>query len=110
MLLFEILVFLVPMWSFHQEMKHQKSELLREADQLNPVFADGICFVDLTAVRDPLLVLPTIGRVVGLQESGERPIAEAVADFLRPKAVLLILDNCATCSGLGFCARLLTRH
>lgn len=35
MLAFEILVFLVPMWSFHQEMKRQKSDLLVKADQLS---------------------------------------------------------------------------
>lgn len=64
------------------------------ADELVERFADGVCFVDLTPVRDSALVLPTIGRVLGLQESQERPMAEVVIAFLRTQALLLILDNC----------------
>lgn len=34
-LIFELLAFLVPMWSFHQEMQDQKIKLLKEADELS---------------------------------------------------------------------------
>lgn len=64
------------------------------AADLENRFADGVCFVDLTPVRDPALVLPAIGRTLGLQESQGEPIGEVVATFLREKALLLVLDNC----------------
>lgn len=57
------------------------------------VFPDGIFFVDLAAITDPGQVLSAIATAVGLKESGGRPLVEAVQDYLRPKHVLLLLDN-----------------
>jgi hypothetical protein len=34
-LLFEVAAFVMPMWSFHQEMANQKTELLKNADELS---------------------------------------------------------------------------
>ncbi len=56
-------------------------------------FPDGIFFVDLAAVTDPALVLPAIAAVVGVKESGRQPPAERLKDWLRPRHVLLLLDN-----------------
>ena len=57
------------------------------------IFPDGIFFVDLAAITDPSQVLSAIATTVGLKESGSRPLVEEVKDWLRPKHVLLLLDN-----------------
>jgi len=57
-------------------------------------FADGAVFVDLTPLRDPALVLPTIARALGLLSQGSRPAADVLAAHLRDRHLLLVLDNC----------------
>ena len=57
-------------------------------------FPDGVFFVDLSSVTDPVLVLPTIAASLGLREEGwERPVDEVLEDYLRERQVLLVLDN-----------------
>lgn len=56
-------------------------------------FAQGVSFVDLTAVRDPTLVLSTIARSLGVGEAGTRTIAEALVQVLADSALLLVIDN-----------------
>jgi predicted ATPase/DNA-binding SARP family transcriptional activator len=56
-------------------------------------FPDGIFFVDLAAITDPRLVLPAVATALGLKESSKRPLAEELKDWLRPRHVLLLLDN-----------------
>lgn len=57
------------------------------------VFADGAYFADLSPVRTPDLVLPAIAQAVGLRDSGRRSVDESLAAFLRPRELLLVLDN-----------------
>src|SRR5699024_8172849 len=40
------------------------------------------------------LMPTTIARALGLQDLGGRPQAQALREFLRPKRLLLLLDNC----------------
>ncbi|HEU0113382.1 MAG TPA: helix-turn-helix domain-containing protein [Thermomicrobiales bacterium] len=56
-------------------------------------FADGVAFVPLAAVRDPDLVAVTIAQALGLVEAGGRSPVDRLADALRDRALLLILDN-----------------
>jgi predicted ATPase/DNA-binding CsgD family transcriptional regulator len=56
-------------------------------------FADGVCFVELGSLRDPGLVLPTIANALGLSDVGNRPLAEQLISHLRPRQLLLVLDN-----------------
>lgn len=56
-------------------------------------FPDGIYFVALEPIRDPMLVAPRIASVLGVAEGTARPIAESLADWLREKRLLLLLDN-----------------
>jgi predicted ATPase len=55
------------------------------AAELLPAFDDGVWFVDLSAVRDPQLVEPTIAAALGA--------TGATADHLRDRELLLALDN-----------------
>ncbi len=66
---------------------------LEAARQVGDDFADGVCFVPLAAIRDPVLVMPTIGRTLGIEETAGRAIGELVGEALRERELLLVLDN-----------------
>jgi predicted ATPase len=66
---------------------------LRVAQEMADWFADGVRFIDLAAIRDFALVVPTIAQSIGLREMGGRPLAERLAALLRDKHLLLVLDN-----------------
>jgi predicted ATPase len=66
---------------------------LQVATDLIDAFADGTIFVDLTPIRDPDLVLAAIGQVIDVRETGNRSLAEQIEAFLKPRQVLLLLDN-----------------
>ncbi len=57
-------------------------------------FAHGVWLVELASVTDPLLVPQTVAGVLGVPQQGGRPASEVLSDFLKPKKLLLLLDNC----------------
>jgi predicted ATPase/class 3 adenylate cyclase len=61
----------------------------RSADE----FPDGVFFVPLEPIRDPMLVAPRIAGALGVAEGTTQPIADSLADWLRDKRLLLVLDN-----------------
>jgi non-specific serine/threonine protein kinase len=56
-------------------------------------FPDGVAFVDLASIVDPALVLPTAAAALGLAEVPGRGAEQALAEHLRDRACLLLLDN-----------------
>jgi predicted ATPase/DNA-binding CsgD family transcriptional regulator len=66
---------------------------MRVAEELAGEFADGVCFVSLAPVWEPDLVIPTIARTLGLRELGETPLSERLAEYLKERELLLLLDN-----------------
>jgi predicted ATPase/class 3 adenylate cyclase len=62
------------------------------ADSLD-TYADGVYFVDLSALTDPGLVSGTIANTLRVPEDGERSPAERLTAHLREKRLLLVLDN-----------------
>jgi len=66
---------------------------IEAAGDVIDVFPDGVYWVPLAAITDPGLVGPAIATSLGLHDTGSRPIAERVAEHLRDKAVLLVIDN-----------------
>ena len=56
-------------------------------------FAGGVRFVDLSALRDPTLVLPSILGTLGLRARPGQPLAAMLADALGNDPVLFVLDN-----------------
>ena len=56
-------------------------------------FPDGVFFVPLSAVRDPDLVPSVIAQSLGLAVAGNRSPMDVLAEHLRDKKVLLVLDN-----------------
>lgn len=63
------------------------------ATDVGASFADGTLFVSLAALRDPALVMSTIGQAAGLQEVGGRSQPEIIQSYYREKQALLVLDN-----------------
>lgn len=57
------------------------------------IFADGVAFIPLAAIRDPALIPATIAQALGVPESGERVLTEQIAVFLAKRRLLLVLDN-----------------
>jgi non-specific serine/threonine protein kinase len=57
-------------------------------------FADGVWLVELAPLADPTLVPQKVAAALGLRDEPGRPILEVVRDYLRPKTLLLLLDNC----------------
>jgi predicted ATPase/class 3 adenylate cyclase len=66
---------------------------LQVAAELVHDFENGAFFVALAAVNDPARVLPTIAQTLGVKELANRALDETVAQFLRDKELLLVLDN-----------------
>src|SRR5579885_1153585 len=60
---------------------------------LRAAFADGVAWVDLAPLRDPALVLPTLGHTLGLHEEGGQALEEQLRARLRDRRMLLVLDN-----------------
>lgn len=56
-------------------------------------FPDGSWFVDLAPLRDPDLLPAATAAALGLQEQPGVPVSSTVAEFLRPRKLLLVLDN-----------------
>ncbi|WP_116449976.1 ATP-binding protein [Blastococcus litoris] len=71
-----------------------KSRLAIEvAGRAAPSFPDGVAWVPLAAVADPALVVPAIGRAVGLSGVEGLDAAVVVAGALRDARMLLVVDN-----------------
>jgi predicted ATPase/DNA-binding CsgD family transcriptional regulator len=67
---------------------------LRAAAQLTDHFADGICLVELSGLRDPELLPDTVAACLGLPERDARPRLDVVLEHLYDRQVLVILDTC----------------
>jgi predicted ATPase len=57
-------------------------------------YPDGVWFVDLAPLADPALVPQTVATACGLRETPRHSALEDVVTLLRPRHVLLVLDNC----------------
>ncbi|MGI9111171.1 MAG: NB-ARC domain-containing protein [Gaiellaceae bacterium] len=63
------------------------------ARELRDRYPHGVWLVDLATVADVGLVEPAIATAVGVRESPERTMAEALRAHLRDRTALLVLDN-----------------
>jgi predicted ATPase len=67
---------------------------LRVAADLPQAYPDGVWLVELAALTDPGLVPRTISFPLGLPEQPGISIERALLEYLKPRRLLLILDNC----------------
>ena len=63
------------------------------AQAVRDAFPDGVVLVSLAPATDPDLVVPTIGRALGLSAVEGLDPVEAVAEHLRSRKVLVVADN-----------------
>ena len=63
------------------------------ADELQ-AYADGVWFIDLAALADAGLVAQAVAQAVGVREVPGRAVMDTLAEHLRNRVSLLILDNC----------------
>jgi non-specific serine/threonine protein kinase len=77
---------------------------LHVAEDLVREFQHGVWLIELAPVGDPDLLPHTIASTLGLRHETGQPLTDALTDFLRPRATLLLLDNCehliAACAAL----------
>lgn len=66
---------------------------LQVAAELEPVFTDGVVFVDLAPIRDPALVPTTIADALGILDSPGYPLLARLQAVLGHQQMLLLLDN-----------------
>jgi len=63
------------------------------ANQVRGSFPHGVWFVDLASVRDPALVEASIAAAIGVKESADVAVTDALRTHLRERISLLVLDN-----------------
>jgi predicted ATPase/serine/threonine protein kinase len=68
---------------------------LQVAAEAPAEFPGGVCFVPLSAVSDPGLILSTIGQALGLRETGNQSPQESLKEYVSGlgQPMLLLLDN-----------------
>jgi predicted ATPase/class 3 adenylate cyclase len=67
---------------------------LQAAGQMSLRFADGAWLCDLTPLRDPAGVDAAVAAVFSVTAPAGQSTRDALAEFLRSKELLLVLDNC----------------
>jgi predicted ATPase len=72
-----------------------KSRLsIKVGEQVLENYADGVWFVELAFLSDPALLAQTVTALLGIAVQPDLPYVELLINSLRPKSLLLILDNC----------------
>ncbi|RSN70983.1 BTAD domain-containing putative transcriptional regulator [Actinomadura sp. WAC 06369] len=67
---------------------------LRTAEQVRPSFPEGVWLADLAALTDSTLVARAVAEALGLRDQSVRSALDALADHVRDRRLLLVLDNC----------------
>jgi predicted ATPase/DNA-binding CsgD family transcriptional regulator len=67
---------------------------LRAAREVARQAPDGVFFVALSEVRDPMLVTQSVVAALGLQDRSVAWSLPMLTEFLAGKRILLVLDNC----------------
>ncbi len=64
------------------------------AERLGDEFRDGVWYVDLAPVTDPVVVPVTVARALGLPDQPGRYTRDTLLGFIGQKTMLLVFDNC----------------
>jgi predicted ATPase/class 3 adenylate cyclase len=67
---------------------------LQVAADLVEEHEDGVWLVELAALTDAVLVPQTVAAVLGVREEPGRALNETLAEYLGPRSLLLLWDNC----------------
>jgi predicted ATPase/transcriptional regulator with XRE-family HTH domain len=77
---------------------------IQVASDLGPQYADGVRWVELAPLADPALVPQAFIGALGVRPAWRKSEFESLAGFLKPRELLLVVDNCEHL--LGACAQL----
>ena len=64
------------------------------AAEVSPAFRDGAWLVELAQIRDPKVVVDAVAAVFGVTPRLGMDLLDTLTTYLRPKDVLVVLDNC----------------
>lgn len=67
---------------------------IEAASECAASFPDGVFIAELAPISDERSVVRTVAEALDVLEEPGRPMLDTLADELRPKKLLLILDNC----------------
>jgi len=67
---------------------------IEAAADLDARLSDGVWLVKLASLADPGLIAQTIATTLGVRAPSDRPLLDTLVDYLRPREMLLLLDNC----------------
>ena len=67
---------------------------LKAAETLLQLFPQGVWLVELAPVCDPELIPRAVAEVLGVAGNPQHSLTQALANYLRNRQLLLILDNC----------------
>lgn len=66
----------------------------RVAAEVQRDSADDVRVVELGELHDGSLVVDVVAAGLGLRDEADRPLYDVLVDFLAPRRLLLVLDNC----------------
>jgi predicted ATPase/class 3 adenylate cyclase/DNA-binding CsgD family transcriptional regulator len=66
---------------------------LQVAAEAGETFTDGVYFVNLAPLSDPILVVPAIAQTFNIKEVAGQPLLDLLKGSLHRKHLLLLLDN-----------------
>jgi len=66
---------------------------IQVAADLASQFADGAAFISLGSLKDPALEELTVARALQVSEENDQSTGERLLEYLRPRQLLLLLDN-----------------
>ena len=72
---------------------------LAAANSAAASFPAGICWVELAQIGDPGIVGPTVASRLGVPDTPGQDVAEAIAEHVADRPVLIVLDNCEHLAG-----------
>ncbi|MFC5751833.1 LuxR C-terminal-related transcriptional regulator [Actinomadura rugatobispora] len=67
---------------------------IRAANRLAASFEDGVCFVDLSGLRESSLLAQAVGEAFGLPDQAPAAALDALVHYLGERRMLLVLDTC----------------
>ncbi|MFF1953511.1 ATP-binding protein, partial [Kitasatospora herbaricolor] len=66
----------------------------RVAETVQRAFGDGVCLVELAELREASLLAHRVAERLDLRDQSTRTALDTVIEHLRPRSILLVLDNC----------------
>ncbi|ABG99896.1 protein kinase/ transcriptional regulator, LuxR family protein (plasmid) [Rhodococcus jostii RHA1] len=67
---------------------------MRVASSTQREYADGVRLVELGELRDGSSLVDAVAAAVGVRDHSARPLRDVLIEFLVPRELLLVLDNC----------------